>query len=207
MVLSGAIPINGGPLLSKVPSPSSPISVTLITISIKDKGGLRSQWHHVIDIAPMILDVSGLRMPASVNGVTQKPIEGVSMAYSFDDANAESPRNTQYFEMLGNRAIYHDGWVAATTPTDLPWLSGGSTVDVIDGYKWELYYVADDFSEAVNLAEKEPNKLRELQRLFYVEAARYNVLPLDNSKTQRLDPAIRPSLTRGRTSFTMSPSN
>jgi arylsulfatase len=169
---------------------------------IADKGGLRPQWHHVIDIAPTILEVTGLQMPASVNGVTQRPVEGVSMAYSFADANAPSTRTTQYFEMLGNRAIYHDGWVAATTPTDLPWAAAGSTVDVIDGYDWELYNVTDDFSEAVNLADENPVKLRDLQRQFYVEATRYNVLPLDNSKTQRLDPAIRPSLTRGRKVFT-----
>jgi arylsulfatase len=137
-----------------------------------------------------------------VNGVAQKPIEGVSMAYSFDKAAAPSTRMTQYFEMLGNRAIYHDGWVAATTPAGAPWDPAGPEVDVLTGYKWELYHVAEDFSEAVNVADQNPDKLRELQLLFIAEAARYNVLPLDNSKTARLDAAIRPSLTRGRTSFT-----
>ncbi len=169
---------------------------------ISAKGGIRPQWHHVIDIAPTILEVAGLEAPSSVNGVEQKPVEGVSMAYTFDDANVPSSRKTQYFEMLGNRAIYHEGWVAATTPTAAPWVPGGSEVDVITGYQWELYNVAEDFSEAVNLAEKKPDKLRELQKLFYDEAAKHNVLPLDNSKTQRLDPSIRPSLTRGRNSFT-----
>ena len=168
---------------------------------IRDVGALRSQSHHVIDIAPTVLEVAGLRMPDSVNGVTQKPVEGVSMAYSFDEPAAPSTRRTQYFEMLGNRAIYHDGWVAATTPVDLPWQATGSSVDVLTGYKWELYDVAEDFSEAVNLADRFPDKLRELQLRFYVDAARYNVLPLDNSKTQRLDPSIRPNLTRGRDRF------
>lgn len=169
---------------------------------IKDKGGIRSQWHHVIDIAPTILEAVGLQMPASVNGVGQKPVEGVSMVYSFDDPKAPSRRTTQYFEMLGNRAIYHDGWVAATTPTNPPWDPGGSEVDPITGYNWELYHVAEDFSQAVDLAQQNPEKLKELQDLFYAEAAKYDVLPIDNSKTARLDPAIRPSLTRGRTTFT-----
>jgi arylsulfatase len=169
---------------------------------IKDRGGLRSQWHHVIDIVPTLLEVSGLQAPSVVNGVSQKPIEGVSMAYSFDKADAPSTRSTQYFEMLGNRAIYHDGWVAATTPAGAPWDPAGPDVDVLTGYNWELYHVAEDFSEATDVAAQNPEKLRELQLLFVAEAARYNVLPLDNSKTARLDPAIRPSLTRGRKSFT-----
>jgi arylsulfatase len=131
----------------------------------------------------------------------QKPIEGVSMAYSFDDAKAPSTRTTQYFEMLGNRAIYSDGWVAATTPAGAPWVGAAPDVDPITGYTWELYHVAEDFSQANNLAAKQADKLKELQALFYAEAAKYDVLPIDNSKTARLDPSIRPSLTRGRTSF------
>jgi arylsulfatase len=169
---------------------------------IRARGEVRSQWHHVIDIVPTLLDAVGLSMPNSVNGVAQKPVEGISMAYSFDDAKASSAHVTQYFEMMGNRAVYNDGWVAATTPITAPWDPAGSTVDVIGGYRWELYNVAKDFSEADNLAEQNPDKLKELQLLFYAEAARYNVLPLDNSKTERLDPAIRPSLTRGRDTFT-----
>jgi arylsulfatase len=106
--------------------------------------------------------------------------------------------------MLGNRAIYHDGWVAATTPPTPPWSSSGGDVKVLD-YQWELYRVTDDFSEANNLVAKEPAKLRELQDLFWVEAAKYNVLPLDNSKVERLDTANRPSLTRGRSVFTYYP--
>ncbi len=167
---------------------------------IKNQGEIRSQWHHVIDIVPTILDIAGLEQPSSVNGVAQKPIEGVSMAYTFDPA-APSTHRTQYFEMVGTRGIYHDGWVACTTPVRAPWDPVASTVDVISGYTWELYHVADDFSEAVNLADKAPDKLRELQLLFYAEAARYNVLPLDDSTIARFDPAIRPSLTRGRTEF------
>ena len=169
---------------------------------IKDKGTIRSQWHHTIDIVPTILEVCSIEQPSSINGVAQKPIEGVSMAYSFDNAKAPSTRTTQYFEMLGNRAIYHDGWVACTTPPVAPWSPAGAEVDPITGYNWELYHVAEDFSEAVDLAKQHPDKVRDLQTLFYAEAAKYNVLPIDNSKTTRLDPAIRPSLTRGRNSFT-----
>jgi arylsulfatase A-like enzyme len=168
---------------------------------IKDKGGIRTQFHHVIDIAPTILEAVGVPSPAMLNGVSQKPIEGVSMVYSFDDAKAPSRRRTQYFEMLGNRAIYNDGWLAATTPPVAPWVVAGPKPDV-DDYKWELYHVAEDFSQAVNLADKAPAKLRELQELFWIEAARYDVLPLDNSTVERFDVSIRPSLTRGRSVFT-----
>jgi len=153
--------------------------------------------------------VTGLEQPSSVNGVAQKPIEGVSMAYSFSDPQAPSTRRTQYFEMFGHRAIYHDGWIACTTPLLAPWQDRGDpnltvrvTDDVIGGYKWELYHVAEDFSEAVNVADKYPDKLHELQLLFYAEAAKYNALPLDDRKWERFDVSIRPSLTRGRTEFT-----
>ena len=169
---------------------------------IKTRGELRSQWHHCIDIVPTIYEAVGVTPPDSVNGVAQKPIEGVSLAYTFDDAKARSRRTTQYFEMLGNRAIYHDGWVACTTPPVPPWVVSGADVDEITGYKWELYHVDRDFSQAIDLAASEPDRLKDLQLLFYTEAAKYNVLPMDNSKAARIDPAIRPSLTRGRTSFT-----
>ena len=168
---------------------------------IAAKNELRTQWHHCIDIVPTLLDVVGLPQPASVNGVAQKPIEGVSMKYTFADAKAPSTRKTQYFEMLGNQGIYHDGWTACTTPIVPPWSPAATEADVITGYKWELY-APTDFSQAENLAAKMPEKLLEMRLLFYTEAAKYNVLPLDNSKTTRLDPAIRPSLTRGRKSFT-----
>ena len=169
---------------------------------IKDRGGIRSQWHHTIDIAPTILEVSGLMQPSIVNGVAQKPIEGVGMAYTFNDPKAPSARRTQYFEMFGMRAIYHDGWIACTTPPGLIGDTSDPTVDVISGIRWELYRVAEDFSEAVNLAGQNPDKLHELQLLFYAEAARYNVLPLDHSRIPRFDVSLRPSLTRGRTEFT-----
>ena len=171
---------------------------------IKDQGGIRAQWHHVIDIVPTLLEATGIEQPSMVNGVAQKPIEGVSMLYSFDNPKAPTTHRTQYFEVFAHRAIYHDGWLACTTP---PY--GGSwedqtkfkRVDVINGFKWELYNVAEDFSEAVNVADKYPDKLHDLQLLFYAEAAKYNVLPLDDSGSERSDPTLRPSLTRGRTEF------
>ena len=126
------------------------------------------------------------------------------MVYSFDDAKAPSKRRTQYFEMFANRAIYSDGWVATTTPPVTPWDLFGKVPDV-DDYQWELYHVAEDFSQAVNLAAKEPAKLRALQDLFWVEAAKYNVIPIDNSRAERFDVATRPSLTRGRSVFTYYP--
>jgi arylsulfatase A-like enzyme len=171
---------------------------------IKDKGGIRTQFHHIVDIAPTILEAAGVQAPAVLNGVPQKPIEGVSMTYTFDDAKAPSHHRTQYFEMLGNRAIYSDGWVAATTPPTPPWVSVPDKTKVLD-YRWELYKITDDFSQSGNLADKEPAKLRELQDLFWVEAAKYNVLPLDNSKVERLDTTNRPSLTRGRSLFSYYP--
>jgi arylsulfatase len=168
---------------------------------ISARNGLRTQWHHCIDIAPTLLDIVGLPQPVSVNGVAQKPIEGVSMAYTFADAKAPGTRQTQYFEMFCNSAIYHDGWIACTTPPTPPWSPVGSELDFITEYQWELY-VPTDFAQADNLAEKNPEKLRELKLLFFAEAAKYNVLPFDSSKTARLDPSIRPSLTRGRKQFT-----
>ncbi len=171
---------------------------------IKDKGGLRTQFHHVIDVMPTILEAAGVPAPTSINGVEQKPIEGVSMAYTFDAAAAPSKRETQYFEMLGNQGIYSDGWMASTTPPTPPWSSAGSTLGVED-YTWELYDIRADFSQANNLAEKQPGKLEELKALFWKEAAKYSVLPVDNSKVERLDVSNRPSLTRGRDEFTYFP--
>jgi hypothetical protein len=173
---------------------------------IKDAGGIRTQFHHMIDIVPTILEATGIPAPVMVNGIAQKPIEGVSMMYTFDKANANVPsaRTTQYFEMFGNRAIYHDGWIAATTPPAAPWLMGLTKLpDVINGYNWELYDIADDYSEYNDLAIKMPDKLREMQELFLVEAAKFNVFPLDNSVAQRLV-APRPSATAGRNVFTYS---
>ena len=173
---------------------------------IKDAGGIRTQFHHLIDIVPTILEVTGIKAPVMVDGVAQKPIEGVSMAYTWDKANATaaSTRTTQYFEMFGNRALYHEGWVATTTPPNAPWFMGvGKFPDVVNGYNWELYNIADDYSEYDDLAAKMPDKLRELQELFLVEAAKYQVLPLDNSILPRLL-APKPSYTAGRTEFTYS---
>ncbi len=169
---------------------------------IKDRGGIRPQWHHTIDITPTIYEATGIGQPSIVNGVAQRPIEGVSMAYSFADAKAPSTRHTQYFEMFGMRALYHDGWIACTTPPTPLGEIADPTVDIITGYQWELYDTTTDFSEAVNLAAKYPDKLEEMQLLFYSEAAKYNVLPLDNQRIPRTDVSIRPSLTRGRTDFT-----
>jgi hypothetical protein len=126
------------------------------------------------------------------------------MVYTFDNPKAKAVHATQYFEMFANRAIYKEGWVAATTPPVLPW-SFGTNPPAVEDYKWELYNVEQDFSEASDLAAKEPKKLRDLQDLFWVEAAKYNVLPIDNSKSERFDVSLRPSLTRGRTEFTYYP--
>jgi arylsulfatase A-like enzyme len=173
---------------------------------IKDLGGIRSQFHHIIDIVPTILEVTGIQPPATVNGIAQKPIEGISMAYTFDSAHANAPskRDTQYFEMFGNRALYHDGWIATTVPPQPPWLMGTVKMpDVLTGYKWELYNIVDDFSENSDLGAKNPDKLKELQGLFMDEARKYQVLPLDNSILERIL-APRPSATAGRTEFTYS---
>ena len=171
---------------------------------IKDAGGVRTQFHHMIDIVPTILEATGLPAPVMVNGIAQKPIEGVSMAYTFDkaNANAASTRTTQYFEMYGGRAIYHDGWIAATTPPAPPWLMGTAKMpeDIVNGYKWELYNLKEDYSENNDLAAKMPDKLRAMQEIFLMEATKYNVFPLDNSiLTRVLTP--RPSATAGRNVF------
>jgi len=172
---------------------------------IKDAGGIRSQFHHMIDIVPTILEVSGIPAPEYVDGIKQAPIEGVSMAYTFDSANAsaQSKRQTQYFEMLGNRALYHDGWMAATPPPQPPWLLGTAPTPPLNEYKWELYNIADDYSQNNDLSAQNPDKLKELQTLFMEEAKKYQVLPLDNSWLARV--AIpRPSAVAGRTEFVYS---
>jgi arylsulfatase A-like enzyme len=173
---------------------------------INDVGGIRRQFHHVIDIVPTILEAAGIPAPDTINGIKQLPVEGVSAVYTWDKANANAPtrHTTQYFEMLGNRSIYHDGWVAATTPVTLPWeLSTATPPDVITGYNWELYNVQEDPTQFDDLAAKMPEKLKQLQDLFYSEAKTYNVLPLDNSTLARWN-TPRPSLTAGRTVFTYS---
>jgi arylsulfatase len=171
---------------------------------ITARGEVRSQFHHVIDIAPTIFEAAGVAFPASIDGVQQKPLEGVSLVYTFDDARAKERHTTQYFEMMGNRGVYHDGWVACTTPLRFPWVTAGADPSP-DDFKWELYHVAEDFSESNDLATKDPKKLKELQAVFDAEAKKYNVYPLDSSFAERADPAIRPSLTRGRNVFTYYP--
>jgi arylsulfatase A-like enzyme len=173
---------------------------------VKDMGGIRTQFHHVIDVVPTILEATGIRAPDTINGIAQRPMDGVSMAYTWDKANANAPskRTTQYFEMLGNRAIYNDGWVAATTPVTIPWeLSTKPPPDVITGYNWELYHIAADFTESENLAAQNPTKLKQMQDLFYSEAKKFDVLPLDNSTLARFL-TRRPSPTAGRKTFTYS---
>jgi arylsulfatase A-like enzyme len=176
---------------------------------IKDVGAIRTQFHHIIDIVPTILEAAGIQAPDEVKGIKQKPIEGVSMLYTFDSANANAPskRDTQYFEMVGNRAIYHDGWIAATTPPSPPWLMGtGKMPDIVNGYKWELYNITEDFTENNDLAASNPDKLKELQALFLTEAAKYQVFPLDNSGFVRLL-GPKPSATAGVTDFTYTGEN
>jgi arylsulfatase A-like enzyme len=139
-----------------------------------DKGGLRSQFCHVIDIAPTIYEAAGIKPPTIVDGVKQKELDGVSLVYTFDNAKAPTRHPVQYFEMIGNRAIYKDGWMASTTPLRLPWVVSGYEPNP-DDFKWELYNVNEDFSQANNLAEANPDKLKELQATFDLEAKKYNV--------------------------------
>ena len=172
---------------------------------ITDKGSIRRQFSHVIDIVPTILEASGISQPDAINGIKQIPIEGVSMMYTWDKANANAPsrHTTQYFEMLGNRAIYNDGWVAATTPVTLPWELSTEPPPMDHGYNWELYNVKEDPTEYNDLASTIPDKLKQMQYLFYAEAKKYNVLPLDNTTLARWN-TPRPSLTAGRTAFEYS---
>ncbi len=173
---------------------------------ITDAGGIRHQFHHLIDIAPTILDVAGIPAPSELNGTPQKPLEGVSMAYTFNKENAKAPTNhpTQYFEMMGDRALYHDGWIASTHPLRAPWdITGAVTEDPASAFKWELYDLNKDWTQNNDLAATNPGKLKELQDMFWVEASKYQVLPLDASVASRLI-APRPSLIAGRNQFIYS---
>jgi len=172
---------------------------------IKQTGQVRSQFCSVIDIAPTILEATGIKEPKIINGVNQKPMEGFSLVYSFDDASAPTHHHTQYFEMMGNRGIYQDGWMANTTPLRLPWGNPGAPSPDPDDFQWELYHISDDFSQSNNLAATDPAKLKEMQAVFDREAKKYNVYPLDSSAAARADTRIRPSLTRGRSTFTYYP--
>ncbi len=167
---------------------------------ITARAEVRNQWHHVIDVAPTILECAGLPAPLQVHGVTQQPIEGVSMTYTFDDARAPDQHITQYFEMFGNRGIYHQGWSAVCIHRN-PFMKDPVTWD---DDVWELYDGSIDWSQANDLAATNPDKLAELQELFLIEAAKYNVFPLDDRRTELTNPDIagRPDLLGGRTSMT-----
>jgi arylsulfatase len=175
---------------------------------IKDAGGIRNQFHHVIDIVPTILAAAGLPEPVMVNGIAQKPIEGVSMAYTWDkaDANAPGRRTTQYFEMFGSRGIYKDGWMASVPPWNPPWnvTLAQPPADVMNGFpRWQLYNLNADWTQADDLAAKMPDKLRDLQETFTMEATKYNVFPLDaTTLTRFISP--KPNYNAGRATFTYS---
>jgi len=171
---------------------------------IKARGEVRSQFHHVVDVAPTALEAAKLPQPKVVNGIKQRPMDGVSMLYSADNPKAADRRKTQYFEMFGNRGIYHEGWMA-TTRHSIPWLN--VPLPPLKDDVWELYNVNEDFSQANDLAKQNPAKLKELQAVFMKEAARNHVLPIDDRRVERFVPAIagRPDLLGGRKSLTVYP--
>jgi arylsulfatase A-like enzyme len=171
---------------------------------IKDLGGIRNQFCHMIDVVPTLLEVTGIHAPETVDGIKQAPIEGVSFAYTFDQANANTPsrHKTQYFEMMGDHAIYHEGWMASTKVIRPPWdVAGPVNQDPLNNVTWELYDLTKDWTQADDLAAANPGKVRELKALFLTEAKKYEVLPLDASVATRLV-APRPNITAGRTVFT-----
>jgi arylsulfatase A-like enzyme len=170
---------------------------------IKDLGGIRNQFHHIIDVVPTLLEVCGIEQPDTVDGIKQSPIEGVSFAYTFDQANANKPstHKTQYFEMMGDHAIYNEGWMASTKVVRPPWdLSGPVNMNPFGGMTWELYDLTKDWTQADDVAAKYPEKLKEMQEIFAQEARKYQVLPLDATAAARLI-ASRPNITAGRTEF------
>ncbi|HKE60128.1 MAG TPA: arylsulfatase [Pyrinomonadaceae bacterium] len=166
----------------------------------KAKGETRSQFCHVIDVAPTVLEVAGLPEPTIVNGVMQEPIHGFSMRYSFDDAKAPETHETQYFEMFCNRGIYHKGWTAVTRHGTVPWIMVGAQPS-LDEDVWELYDTSKDWSQAHDLAKEQPQKLLELKMQFALEASKYNVFPLDDRKGERANPDLagRPTVVHGST--------
>ncbi|MBN9510615.1 MAG: arylsulfatase [Alphaproteobacteria bacterium] len=173
---------------------------------IKEKGGTRWQFHHVIDIVPTLLEAVGIRAPTMVDGIAQKPIEGVSMAYTFDPANAGAPstHKLQYFEMFGVQGLYDDGWMLSAVPTRPPWdIVGKAILDPAAAFKFELYDLRNDWTQFTDVAEANPRKVREMSDLMFAEFAKYNVLPLDASVATRLV-TPRPTLSAGRTLFTFS---
>ncbi|GAA4361257.1 arylsulfatase [Angustibacter luteus] len=165
---------------------------------IQEKGGLRSQFSHVIDVAPTILEAAGLPEPTMVNGVLQSPMEGTSMVYSFNEAAAPERHDLQYFEMFGNRGIYHRGW-SAVTKHKTPWMIVDPNMGPFDADVWELYDGSSDYSQANDLAADQPERLAHLQRLWLIEATKYNALPMDDRSGERLnaDLAGRPTLIHG----------
>jgi arylsulfatase len=169
---------------------------------VKARGEIRSQFTHVTDIAPTVLEAADLPFPKTVNGTTQKPFDGTSMVYTFDNPKANETHTTQYFEMFGNRGIYHDGWVGCTRHS-IPWLM--VPLPPLSRDTWELYHVAEDFSQAHDLAAQNPEKLKELQELFTKEAIKNHVLPIDDRRSERFDASIsgRPDLMGNRTSLTV----
>jgi len=169
---------------------------------IKDKGGIRNQFHHMIDIVPTILEATGIPAPKIVDGIPQKPIEGVSMAYTFDKANANAPsrHHTQYFEMFGDHSIYHEGWIASTKVMRPPWVTMTTGTHDPATYPYELYDLTKDWTQSDDVAAKYPEKVKEMAALFWNEAEKYQVLPLDATVVARLI-TPRPSLSAGRTVF------
>ncbi len=170
---------------------------------IKAKGEVRSQFHHVIDVAPTVLEAAKLPEPKAVNGIEQRPMDGISMLYTVPDARAKDRRTTQYFEMFGNRGVYHEGWVACTRHS-IPWDMAAKIPALTDDV-WELYNVDADFSQADDLAKQNPSKLKELQQVFNMEAVKNNVFPIDDRRSERFNAEIagRPDLMGGRKSLTV----
>jgi len=170
---------------------------------IKDKGGLREQFVHVIDIVPTILEAAGIAAPEYVDGIKQAPIEGISLAYTFDakNAKAESRHKTQYFEMMGQWALYHEGWLLSTKVNRAPWQAfGAANPDPLNNQVFQLYNLNKDFSQAEDIAAKYPKKVAEMRKMFVAEAKKYQVFPLDASVAARII-APRPNITAGRTEF------
>ena len=172
---------------------------------IKDKGGVRWQFHHVIDVVPTILEATGIPAPNVVDGIAQKPIEGVSMAYSFDKADAPTPHKTQYFEMFGVQGLYNDGWMLSAVPKRAPWNIGFGKIDLdpANSYQFELYDVRHDWTQNNDVAAQNPAKVKELTEQMFGEFAKYQVLPLDASVITRVV-APRPGLAAGRKAFDYS---
>jgi arylsulfatase len=169
---------------------------------IRTKGEIRSQFSHVIDIAPTIYEIANIPAPKMVNGIEQAPIEGTSIVYSFGDVAAKERHTTQYFEMFGNRSVYYEGWLARTIHR-APWMY--QPLQTLQDDKWELYNTMEDFSLAADLSAKNPDKLKSMKELFMKEAEKYHVLPIDDRGVERMNAALvgRPTLMAGRTSLTL----